>query len=136
MALCENDIFSSFVKVEFGYAATTRRFSASIGKENNFSSRVANVGVASPRSGQSGGGGSHYYWGATATSDDQYLPSELSIRRRKTMVPIRLSLTLVTIRAKFSRKTAKICLRSPSHFSSAPVRGSMINPDGLFRTAI
>jgi hypothetical protein len=43
MALCENDIFSSFVKVGFGYAATTRRFSASIGRENNFSSRVANV---------------------------------------------------------------------------------------------
>jgi hypothetical protein len=79
MALCENDIFSSFVKADFDYAATTRRVSASIGRENNFSSRVANVGVASPRSGQSGGGGSHYYWGATATSDDQYLPSELRV---------------------------------------------------------
>jgi hypothetical protein len=54
MALCENDIFSSFVKAGFGYAATTRRFSASIGRENNFSSRVANVAIAS-RIGQFGG---------------------------------------------------------------------------------
>jgi hypothetical protein len=55
MALCETDIFSSFVKAGFGYAATVRRFSASIGSANNFSSRVGNVAVASPSSGQFGG---------------------------------------------------------------------------------